>query len=88
MKVVALWRDNTDYAREIVDWLENFERRTGKRLESLDPDTVEGGDFAAVHDIWEFPAIVAVDDSGVILQDWKGVPLPMVDEVSYYAQEK
>ncbi len=88
MKVVCVWREESDYAREVMDFFRDFETRTGKEIESIDPDTIEGEIFVRSRDILEYPAIVAVDDSGKVLQQWTGTPLPHIDEVSYYAQEK
>lgn len=85
MKVVVVWRDNTDYAREISDWIRDFEHDTGKRVESLDPDTVEGEMFIRARDILEYPAIVATSDDGRVLKIWSGKRLPQIDDVSYYA---
>lgn len=88
MKVVCVWREESDYAREVMDFLRDFEIRTGKTIESVDPDTIDGELFVRSRDILEYPAIVAVDDSGKVLQHWTGTPLPHIDEVSYYAEEK
>ena len=87
MKVVVLWRDNTDYAREVMMWMEDFKHHTGKEVESLDPDTVEGEIFARARDIMEYPSVVAVSDDGVVLKHWRGTPMPQIEEVSYYVKE-
>ena len=85
MKVVVVWRDNTDYARELQMWMDDFEHETGKTVETLDPDTPEGEMFVRTRDIMEYPAIVAVDDDGRVLKIWSGKTLPQIDTVSYYA---
>ena len=85
MKVVVVWRDNTDYARELTDWIRDFEHTTGKQVESLDPDTVDGEIFVRARDIMEYPAIVAVADDGRVLKKWSGKKLPQIDDVSYFA---
>ena len=87
MRVVCVWRDNTDYAREVSEWLEEFKKRDLGDIESLDPDTVEGESFARAHDVVEYPTIMAVDDSGRELEVWRGLPLPLMDQVAYYARE-
>lgn len=88
MKVLYIGRDNTDYAREVTDWLRDFERQSSRKIELLDPDTIEGEMFARAHDIVEYPTLVAVDGMGKELARWQGTPLPRIDEVSYYAEEK
>lgn len=84
MKVVCVWRDNTEYAREVSNWIRDFEHHTGSKIESLDPDTIDGEAFARAHDIVEYPTIIAVDDRGSELNKWRGRPLPSFDQVSYY----
>ena len=83
MRVVCVWRDNTDYAREVSDWLREFEMR-GQEIESLDPDTPEGESFRLAYDVVQYPTVLALDDSGRVLQGWRGTPMPRFDEVSYY----
>ena len=83
MRVVCVWRDNTDYAREVTEWLHEFERK-GKEVESLDPDTLAGESFARAYDVVEYPTVLAVDDRGGVLQEWRGTPMPQIDEVMYY----
>jgi hypothetical protein len=87
MRVVIVWKDYTDYAREVTDWTREFERRTGRVLESLDPDTKEGEGCARVSDIVQYPTLIAVTDEGVEQKRWVGLPLPLMDEVSYYTLE-
>lgn len=88
MRAVIVWRENADYSREVTDWLREFERRTGKVVEEIDPDSSEGDSFVRVYDVVEYPTILGLDDMGRILDSWRGVPLPRVDEVAYYATER
>ena len=86
MRVVCVWRDNTEYAREVSSWLNDFQSQTGTTVESLDPDSIEGESFARAHDIVEYPTLMAVDDMGSEIQKWRGLPLPSFEQVSYYAR--
>ena len=86
MKVVIVGRDNTDYAREVMEWMRDFEHDTGKKVEMLDPDTVEGEMFCRARDIVEYPSIVAISDDGRVLKCWSGKRLPQINDVSYYSQ--
>lgn len=79
-----VWKDNTDYAREVIDWQREFKRRTGKDLESLDPDSREGASFARAYDIVRYPAIIAIANNGSEQKRWMDLPLPMIDEVNFY----
>lgn len=85
MRVVVVWRDNTEYARAITTFLDDFARQTGRTLEELNPDTTEGDSFCRAYDIVEYPSIVALSDDGQMQQLWKGTTLPTISEVSYYA---
>lgn len=86
MRVVCVWRRESDYGRMMEEWLRDFERRTGKEIESLDPDTSNGESFCRTYDIVEYPAIVAVGDDGAVLASWRGQMLPRFDEVSYWTR--
>lgn len=86
MKVVVVYKPESEYARSVTEWLRDFERRTGRRLDELDPDTREGTSFCRSYDIVEYPTLVALDDNGVIQNLWRGTMLPTISEVSYYAE--
>lgn len=84
MRVVAIYKENTDYARQITDYLRDFKRQTGHDLETLNPDTPDGASFCRTYDIVEYPTIIAVSDDGALQNMWRGLPLPTISEVSYY----
>lgn len=84
MRVVVVYRDQTDYARTVLDFLRDFERQTGHMLESVNPDTADGTHFCEIYDIVEYPAIIALSDEGLMQNAWRGLPLPTISEVSFY----
>jgi len=84
MKTIVVYKDETDYARTVVDYLRDFKRQTGHDLETLNPDTLEGIDFCRTYDIVEYPSVVALSDSGALQNLWRGLPMPTISEVSYY----
>ena len=84
MRVVVVSKERTDYARRVSDFLADFARQTGRELETLDPDTRDGSDFCQSYDIVEYPTILAISDDGQIQNQWRGLPLPTISEVSYY----
>lgn len=84
MRVVIVFKEETDYARQVLDYLRDFSRQTGHELETLDPDTPEGTDFCRAYDIVEYPTMIAISDDGVMQNQWNGLPLPTVSEVSFY----
>lgn len=85
MRVVVISKDETDYARSVIDFLADFSRQTGKELQVIDPDSAEGTDFCRAYDIVEYPTILALSDDGSMQTMWRGLPLPTISEVSYYA---
>lgn len=87
MKVVVVYKRESDYARAVIDWLRDFTRQTGKTLEELDPDTREGASFCRTYDIVEYPSLVALDADSQVQNMWRGAMLPTISEVSYYVHE-
>ena len=85
MRVVVIYKVESDHAREVLDYLRDFERQTGRTLEEVDPESREGADFCRVYDIVEYPTVIALSDDGQLQNQWRGRPLPTISEVSYYA---
>ena len=84
MRVVMVYKEETDYARQVTDYLRDFTRQTGSELETLNPDTPDGASFCRTYDIVEYPTLIALSDDGVMQNTWRGLPLPTISEVSYY----
>ncbi len=84
MRVVCVYREQSDHARAVEDWIREFERRTGKEIETMSPDGRDGVGFCESYDIVEYPTILALGDDGAVLDMWRGDSLPLFDEVSYW----
>lgn len=84
MRIVVIYKDESDHAREVIDYLRDFERQTGHALEVMNPESREGIDFCRVYDVVEYPTIIALSDGGQLQNMWRGRPLPTISEVSYY----
>lgn len=84
MRVVCVWRRESDYGRELEEWIRELERRTGKEIESMTPDSREGESFCRAYDIVEYPTIIAVGNDGREMATWRGKTLPLLNEVSYW----
>jgi hypothetical protein len=84
MKVVALYRPNSEFARIIEEYARDFEQQRGKKLELVSLDTVEGADMARLYGITQYPALMVIRDDGQLLKDWQGERLPLMDEVAGY----
>jgi hypothetical protein len=90
MRVVVITKAQTDYARTVETFLEDFSRQTGRVLEVLDPETPEGESFCRAHDILQYPSVVALGNVGgmeVVQHIWSGALLPTINEVNYYASQ-
>jgi hypothetical protein len=85
MRVVVVTKEQTDYARQVSDYIRDFQRQTGRELEKLDPESREGVGFCTAYDILAYPTIIALSDDGQVQNKWTGLPLPTLSEVSYYA---
>jgi hypothetical protein len=85
MRVVIAYKQQTDYARQVEEFLHDFKRQTNRDLETVDPDTAAGTLFCDAYDIVQYPTMIAISDDGVMQQTWVGLPLPTISEVSYYA---
>lgn len=86
MRVIVVYKDQTDYARSVIDFLRDFQHQTGHDVETMNPDSAEGIDFCQTYDIMEYPTMIALSDDGQMQNTWIGLPLPTISEVSFYAR--
>ena len=86
MKVVILYRPNSEHDTLVQDYLRDYNHRTGKEIELVSLDSREGADMARLYDIVEYPGVLAVTDDGHLQKMWQGTQLPLMDELSYYDQ--
>jgi hypothetical protein len=84
LKVIIVYKYESDHAREVISYLRDFSRQTGHDIQEIDPDTRDGAEFCRVYDIVEYPTMLALSDDGQVLNTWRGSPLPTISEVSFY----
>lgn len=84
MSVMVVYRKASDHTRTVEEYLHDFEKRTAVKLDEIDPETRQGADVCGVYDIVEYPTIIATATDGQVRNVWRGLPLPTIDEVSYY----
>ncbi|MDB5176939.1 MAG: hypothetical protein JWN75_607 [Candidatus Saccharibacteria bacterium] len=84
MSVTIIYKDSSEYRRSVTEFLRDFERQTGEKVATLDPDTRQGAEYCRLYDIVEYPSVVATASSGEMRNLWRGLPLPTINEVSYY----
>jgi hypothetical protein len=85
MRVVVLYRPNSEHGRIVEDFIRDFKRRyPDARLEVENVDSRDGSAMASLYDIMQYPAILALRNDGSVLKTWEGSALPLMDEVAYY----
>jgi hypothetical protein len=86
MKVVILYRNNSEHEQAVREFEHEYTHRTGRQLTLMDVDTKDGAELASLYDIVRYPAVLATTDNGAMLQLWQGESLPLMNEVMYYDQ--
>lgn len=84
MRTVCVWREDEDYSRAVSEWIREFEHRTGREIENINPDTREGESLCGTYDVVEYPTILVLGEDGSVVVSWRGRTLPLFDEVSYW----
>lgn len=86
MKLVVLYRPDSEYSRIVETFVHDYKRRHGdSKLELLNIDSRDGNAMASLYDVMQNPAILALRDDGMVLNAWEGPKLPLMDEVAAYA---
>jgi hypothetical protein len=87
MKVLILYRPNSEHARLIEEFIRDYQaRHHTEHLEVLNIDTREGSATATLYDIMQYPAILVIQGDGGVQKVWQGERLPLMDEVAVYAR--
>jgi hypothetical protein len=87
MKVLILYRERSEYARRVDEFVHDFKRQyPDAPLEVQDVDTREGAATASLYDMATHPLILALQDDGRMIQSWEATEhMPLMQEVAYYA---
>lgn len=86
MKVAVLYRSQSEQERKVLEFEHDYNRRTGRDISMYDVNTLEGSALAELYDIVQYPAVIAIDGQGQMLQLWQGEQLPLINDVMYYDQ--
>jgi hypothetical protein len=85
MKVLVLYRPDSEHARAVEAFMRDFEHRhAGEHIEPLNVDSRDGIAAISLYDVMQYPAILALRDDGSVLRSWEGNNLPLMDEVAFY----
>ncbi len=87
MKVLVLYRPNSEHGRVIEEFIHDFQtRHRSERLEVLNIDSRDGAATASLYDVMQYPAILVLKDDGYLQKSWMGDMLPLMEEVASYAR--
>ena len=87
MKVLVLYRPNSEFARQVEEFVHDLQTRHNvdeRHLQVLDYDSREGAATASLYDVMAQPCIVVIGDDGVYIKSWSGTQLPLLEEVASY----
>lgn len=87
MKVLVIYRPNSQQARSVEEFIHEFQRRYDHyRIEVISIDSREGSATASLYDVLQHPAILVLTDTGSVQQSWVGDNLPRIDDVVAYVR--
>ncbi len=67
MKVLVLYRPNSEHGRTVEEFIHDFQQRHAEeRLEVLNIDSRDGSAMASLYDIMQYPAVLVVQEDGFI----------------------
>ena len=86
MKVLIIYRPDSEHARKVDEFVHEFKRlHPGPKVDLLSLNTRDGAAMASIYDIVQYPAILALAIDGQVLNAWQGEQLPLMNEVAAYA---
>jgi len=87
MKLLVLYRPNSEFARGVEAFVQDMQRAHGiteRQLKVLDYDSRDGSATASIYDIMAQPALLVTNDDGSYIKHWEGTNLPRAEEVAGY----
>lgn len=87
MKVLVLYRPNSEHSRMIEEYVQDFKSKYPDiKISTMGLDTREGMATASIYDVVRYPAILVLGVDGLMQNVWQGDQLPLRDEVAGYAR--
>lgn len=87
MKVLVLYRPESEHGRIIEEFIHEFKRREAQaHIEVLNIDSRDGSATASLYDVMQYPAILVLANDGYLQKSWVGEEMPLLDEVTAYAR--
>ncbi len=88
MKILVLYRPNSEHGRTIDEFVRDFQDRSdgSHKIEMLNVDTRDGSATASLYDVMQYPAILVLQNDGYLQKSWEGGTLPLMDEIMAYSR--
>lgn len=86
MSILVIDRTFGEHARALEEFLHDFQVKNRQEPKVVDPDSREGTEICQLYDVVEYPSVLALSQDGQLRQFWRGLPFPLVSEVSYYVE--
>ena len=85
MKAVIVYKPESEMTGKAEGWKKEFEFRTGRKMEVVNPETREGEGYCTARGIIDYPAVVVESENdGKVSFLTQGETLPLFDEVMAY----
>ncbi|HSW79235.1 MAG TPA: hypothetical protein VLG47_00485 [Candidatus Saccharimonadales bacterium] len=91
MKVLVLYRPNSEFSRPVEEFIRDFKYQHedySNRITVVDIDSRDGSATASLYDVMQNPAILALSDDGQLVKAWVGQDLPLMQEVAGYVYSR
>lgn len=85
MRIVIVYREASEHRMAVESFMRDYRMRTGREIETINPDTREGMSFCRLYDIVEYPTIIALTNDGSMYTSWRGQHFPTISEVAAVA---
>jgi hypothetical protein len=86
MRLIALYRPNSEYARIFEEFIREYQaRHNDQSIDIINIDTRDGVAVANLYDVVQYPAIIVLQNDGYLQKVWQGPKLPLIEEVATYA---
>jgi|GEM_PF-2216586 thioredoxin-related protein len=84
MRILAFWVAKEGMPSQISSFEFGVASPLGLRVEHIDVKSYDGERLANQYGVNSLPTIVALANSGLVLQTWHGYDMPTRDHLKYY----
>ena len=84
MRILEFWINKEGKPTQISGFEYSVAGPLGLTIAQYDPTSYEGEKLASQYNVHQLPAIIAVANSGMVLQSWFGYNMPTKDQLKYY----